>query len=322
MVVKTPSDTFDQILEQIMSGNALLFLGAGSTRNCKLPDGRRGVTGQELAAELVRELNGGDDPPFEIPLMEAAEYFTAVKASSRAGLDITIQTRLRGLKPTIGHYLAASLPWRAIVTTNFNSVAEDAWHAANAARYAATEVIEIRNDDDLATYAGDDTRTRLYKPHGCITIHKDPDKRMVLTSLDYFESEGLRNGVYEEIRSLARECSTVFIGYSMNDYTFRNIYYRLYAELGDWASRSFSVTPVEPDYRFQWMANSMARNFNTTMIQDNFDTFMLRLVMKTGSIHSRLQEELKAAWTELTTDNAGWLDGLSLSKVSKLPAPP
>lgn len=212
------SSGYHGILQQIDDGHAVLFLGAGSTRNCRRPDGKRGVTGEELAAEILAELNGGQYPGTDfnsVGLMQASEFYTSVNPGARSRLDRLVQERLADLCPTVGHYLAASFPWRASVTTNYNRVAEDAWAEAHASGYAANDVLTIRTDAEIVQHQGDTKRMRLYKPHGCITIQQQLASRMVLTSLDYFASERIRKGIYDSIRSLARECSTIFAGYSL-----------------------------------------------------------------------------------------------------------
>jgi hypothetical protein len=62
--MSTPVSIYQQILEQIQGGNAILFLGAGITVFAQRPDGKRGVDGRGLAQEILRELNDGKDPDF------------------------------------------------------------------------------------------------------------------------------------------------------------------------------------------------------------------------------------------------------------------
>jgi hypothetical protein len=297
-----------EIRDQLDDGYAMLFLGAGSTRNCRQPNGKRGFTGDELAREILTALNGGVDPQLkDVRLTQAGEFYTSTKAAARSGLDRLIQERLSDLRPTVGHYLAASFPWRAVVTTNYNRVAEDAWAEAHAAGYAANELLAIRADADIVQHSGDTKRTRLYKPHGCITIQKQQSNRMVLTSLDYFESERIRKAIYESIRSLAKDCSTVFVGYSLNDYTFRNIFYALYEELGQWAARSYSVGPIDNPTYEGWLTRSMDENFKTRVINESFDTLMLRLTIGRGHIQKNSArpvgrdgggQQVAHAWTQ------------------------
>lgn len=292
---------YPDILNQVETNSAMLFLGAGSTRNCRRPDGKPGLTGSEFAEEILTLLNDGVDPQIKyVDLTQACELFASNKASARAGLDRFIQERLSDLQPTMGHYLAASFPWRAVVTTNYNRVAEDAWGAAHADGYAAHELLAIRTDNDMSQHAGDTRRRRLYKPHGCITTPQQQENRMILTSLDYYESEGLRRSIYDAIRSQARDCSTVFIGYSLTDYTFRNIFYGLYQQLKQWTRRSYTVGPIDNRVYEAWLEQSMRENFKTTVVNETFDTFMLRLALARGRIHKALKRKVIELWTDET----------------------
>ena len=313
-----PKD-YHGIIHQIDDGYAMLFLGAGSTRSCRRPDGKRGVTGEELADEILMELNGGTKPGFKNPgLMQASEFYTSVSPGARAKLDRMIQDRLGDLRPSLGHYLAAAFPWRAVVTTNYNRVAEDAWAEAHASAYAANELLAIKTDADITQHQGDTKRTRLYKPHGCITIQKQQANRMVLTSLDYFASERIRKGIYEAVRSLAKDCSTVFAGYSLSDYTFKNIFYVLYEELGQWASHSYTVAPIsDPTYE-EWLSESMQENFKTKVVNETFDTFMVRLTVARGYIHKHLKEKAVQMWPQLEADNPSCIRDLKVGDIEAL----
>lgn len=48
----------------------------------------------------------------------------------------------------------------------------------------------------------------------------------LVTSQDYFVSERIRAKIFTSIKSLAGLCTTIFMGYSLDDFTFRNIYSR------------------------------------------------------------------------------------------------
>lgn len=311
---------YEGIIQQIDDGYAMLFLGAGSTRNCKRPDGKAGLSGEELALEILTNLNGGVTPSFRNPgLMQASEFFTSVNPGARSRLDRIIQERLGDLRPTIGHYIAASFPWRAVVTTNYNRVAEDAWAEAHASAYAANELLAVKTDADIVQHQGDTKRTRLYKPHGCITIQKQQSNRMVLTSLDYFASERIRKNIYDSVRALAKDCSTIFAGYSLSDYTFKNIFYMLYEELGQWASRSYTVGPIADATYEEWLSRSMLDNFRTQVVNETFDTFMVRLAVTRGHIRKTLRDKIAATWPSFESDNSIYIGGLKLADITSLP---
>lgn len=321
MIGSTSTDDVTELLHQIYDSRAVLFLGAGSTRACLRPDGKPGLDGSGLAREILTDLNSGVSPPFDATLTEASEFYSTVKAGTRGKLDRLVQDRLRNLQPTIGHYLAASFPWRAVVTTNYNSVTEDAWATAHAEGFAARELITIRTDDDIQKHEGDTSRIRLYKPHGCITIHMNQGARMVLTSEDYYKSKKVRAKIYDAIRSISRECTTLFVGYSLADYTFKNLFYDLNAELGGWASRSYSIGPDDQSLRFGWRSKSMDRAFNTTLINDYFDTFMLRLSLARGTLTSRLNERVVTTWSQVMTSCAAAAGNLDVDAFKALPTP-
>ena len=307
------------ILQQIDDGYAMLFLGAGSTKCCRRPDGTRGLTGEELAKELMLKLNKGVDPGLQrIELMQASEFFASMSGGARNALDRFVQERLADLRPTVGHYIATSFPWRAVVTTNYNRVAEDAWGEAHAAGYADNEIIAIKTDADITQHQGDTTRIRLYKPHGCISIQKQQANRMVLTSNDYFASERIRKGIYEAVRALAKDCSTVFAGYSLADYTFKNIFYTLYEELGQWASHSYTIVPIDNPLYEKWLSKSMDENFKTKLINESFDSFMVRLAVARGRIHKALKAKILSLWSEFKADNLT-VESKLRQAVSKLP---
>src|SRR5260370_11997438 len=98
-----PKD-YHGIIHQIDDGYAMLFLGAGSTRNCRRPDGKRGVTGEELAEEILAELNGGTKPNFNNPgLMQTAEFYTNVSPHAPRTLNTIKQNQLSTLPPSLDY---------------------------------------------------------------------------------------------------------------------------------------------------------------------------------------------------------------------------
>jgi hypothetical protein len=318
MIGNTSDRVYKDLLTQIAARRCMLFLGSGSTRLCRDSKGNQGLDGKELASKILEDLNHGTPAPFALSLMEAGEIYSVINPSTRGGLDEFLQKRLKGLQPTIGHYLAASFPWRSVVTTNYNSVAEDAWASAHGNGYAARERITIRIDEDLRTFAGDTSSVRIYKPHGSVNIQMQQDACMVVTSEDYFRSQDIRSGIYNCIKSDAVACTTLFVGYSLEDYTFRNLFYALYAALGKWKTRSYSVGPDPEQLRFDWRSESMRQYFNTTLINDNFDTFMIRLAIAQGHLHPRLKQLVHDNWSAIASDNSQAMGALIASQVTSL----
>ena len=107
----------------------------------------------------------------------------------------------------------------------------------------------------------------------------------------------------------------------MEDFTFRNISCRLYADLGHWAARSFSIRPYDEDLLCTWMSASMLENFKTTTVNDGFDTFMLRLLLAKDSAHRALRDRISSTWSDMSGDNADTLDSLAQADFDALSDP-
>ncbi|MFX1255984.1 MAG: SIR2 family protein [Promethearchaeota archaeon] len=312
-MIKIDGHVLEEILEIINQGKMILFLGSGSTRMCKKQDGTPGLTGSELSLEILKELNRGKNPQLKVSLAKAAEFYVTSKPSARIGLDELIQGRLAGLQPTLGHFFITLFPWKAIITTNYNMVIEEAYKIANQEGFALRNLRSLRYEGDLDTIE-ENSDISLYKPHGCISLESDVKDRLIITPKDYFDSIGLRPKMYKKMHSMVKENSTLFIGYSMDDYTFRNIYYDAYDQVGSLSMRSFNVNPVHDQLLFKWMSQSLDKDFNTTAINGSFDAFMVQLLLYQGK---GLPSTLKSKILN-TPDNNLCLDDNSLKQLKAL----
>ncbi|MFW9991743.1 MAG: SIR2 family protein [Candidatus Odinarchaeota archaeon] len=312
-------DTLYDILDLINANRMVLFLGAGSTRPCRRPDGSPGLSGQELADEILKILNGGKDPGFQVPLTKAAEFYVTSTPAARASLDDLIRRRLAGLQPTLGHLLVTLFPWKAIITTNYNVVIEEAYRIAIRDGFSLKKLRSVFRDDDLISIPKESSDLLLYKPHGCISAEDDGTNRLIVTSKDYFDSAGLRPRMYETLNSLVKDSSTLFIGYSMDDYTFKNIYYDLQDQLGLWQMRLYNVSRKQHDLLFKWTEKSLDKDFNTTLVRTTFEAFMVQLLLYQGkSLHPVLKEKILEKWPEVMRRNKSYLDEKALESMKTL----
>ena len=60
-------------------------------------------------------------------------------------------------------------------------------------------------------------------------------------------------------------------------------------------------------------------NFKITLVNDGFDTFMLRLLLAQGHARLELVNRIRSRWGELTADNGLTLDKLALANFEALP---
>lgn len=267
------------MLPEIMQGRCILFLGAGSSANCESPSGG-GLTAKGLTREMIKHL-GEDAEKFPASsLTEASEFIEACMPRHRDELDTFIYQRLGDLRPTIGHLLLTMFPWRAVVTTNFNQVIERGYEEARARGMTTYSCRPVLTDADLAGLTLTPNEIPLFKPHGCISGRGNHDTPMVLTPKDYYSSIQKRGAIYRHIRELAEKFVTLFVGYSLADYTFNNLYYEIEATLHEYVLQRYAVQRVRPE-KLKYMERSCARR-QITLIDDLSDTFMLSLADEAG----------------------------------------
>jgi hypothetical protein len=269
---------FSEMADEIREGNCILFLGAGSSMACESPVGG-GLTGAGLAQSMIQEL--GEDPAnFAATLQEASEYLEADSAQHRRALDEFVYRRLHDLRPTVGHLLLTVFQWKAIITTNYNRAVETGFEVAATRGITSLSCVPLRTDSELKGYSARPDQVPLFKPHGCLSVRNNPEAPMVLTAKDYYASTKKRAEMYSRIKHLAGRFSTVFVGYSLVDYNFNNLYYELRATLEDYLARSYSVIPI-PSHKARYLTRVYQRR-DIELVDDKFDTFMCRLVDAAG----------------------------------------
>lgn len=280
------SQPIQEMLPEIMQGRCIIFLGAGSSVSCESPYGG-GLTGEGLKNAMVEYI--GEDPAnFPTSLREVSEFVETSRPRHRSDLDDFIYTRLRDLRPTIGHLLLTMFPWRAVVTTNFNQAIEQGYADALARGLTTFSCRPVLTDSDLANLTLNDREIPLFKPHGCISGRGNHHTPMVLTPRDYYFSIQKRRAIYDHIRELAQSFVTIFVGYSFDDYTFNNIFYELQTTLHEYLLQSYAVVPV-PIQKAKYMERSYAER-RITLINDKAETFLLSLAHQAGLLTEHVSD--------------------------------
>jgi hypothetical protein len=82
-----------------------------------------------------------------------------------------------------------------------------------------------------------------------------------------------------------------------------------------WAYRDAVTDSVLPEEIVQ---PGGAENFKTGVINETFDTFMLRLTLARGKIHKTLKAKVIDLWDEMEADNRSYLRGLHKADISNL----
>jgi len=193
------------------SGDLVLFLGAGVSKNAGLPDWGG------LLRDLAREAGM---LPAELETMRDLGHLDQARAIElRMEANPNIPSKPRPLGSRIAsafsavhgyamaHALLAALPVREVVTTNYDTLFEKASSA-------------IGVDVSVLPHAPRSDATRwVLKMHGCTS---DPDN-IVLTREDYMRYDHRRQALAGIVQALLLMRHMLFVGFSLRDDNFHRI---------------------------------------------------------------------------------------------------
>ena len=185
-------------LRALEDGDAALFAGAGLSRTSGFVDWA------ELLRDIAEDL--GLSVERETDLVALAQ-FHANSRGSRARIDeVLIEEFTKDARPTETHDLIASLPLRAVWTTNYDQLIERAYEAAG-----KRADIKIRQDDLKRSLPRRDVV--VYKMHGDVMSPSEA----VLTKEDY-ETYGQTRPLFTEVLTGDLvEKTFLFAGFSFAD---------------------------------------------------------------------------------------------------------
>jgi hypothetical protein len=193
------------------SGDLVLFLGAGVSKNAGLPDWG------ELLRGLARDAGMSDA---EITTLNALNELDQARAIElRLERNKRTSSRARPLGRRIAeafsqvhgyalmHALLAALPVKEVITTNYDALFERASEAAG------KDVSVLPHDPQTGAARW------VLKMHGCVN---DPDN-IVLTREDYMRYDHRRQALAGIVQALLLMRHMLFIGFSLRDDNFHRI---------------------------------------------------------------------------------------------------
>lgn len=208
-----------ELVEQLQRGNVVLFVGAGLSIGAGLPGW--GALVRPLAERIGYS---GDD------LLKAAQYYE--NRNGRHALITYLRDQLdtTAVESTENHDLLARLPANIVFTTNFDDLLERAY------RKAERQVNLVVGATELPYW--DESKVNLVKLHGT----SDRPASLIITERDYntiYRSNAL---ILQQLNTLLATRTFLFVGYSMSDPDFNQIYDQLHVDLGRDQRRPYLVT--------------------------------------------------------------------------------
>lgn len=207
-----------EIFEALAANRCVLFVGAGLSRGavrsngCRLPDWKGLLL--ELVEWMKRNLVGFNDKLYIeeiIASIESNKLLEAAQALQDEMEPVDLARfyksvfRDESLRPTDMHFLLPNIPFRAILTTNYDKLIEMAHfeRGKHFPVYTQRNIADAINDRD----------------HFICKLHGDVDypETMVLGYKDYNELVALRREYTKFLENIILNNLILFVGYSAND---------------------------------------------------------------------------------------------------------
>ena len=209
--------------EAVKNGRAILFLGAGASKECKNSHGETAPNAERLRDILSQKYMGKLMP--KRTLMSVAEMAIANGAGYSLVFD-TVAAAFDGFETSEAHKLVGEFNWRAIATTNYDLFLETAY--SDLKRRRQVLIPFVKDDEPVDERMRAVTNPLEYlKLHGCLNHRLDKDVPLVLSWEQYATYSQNRQRLFGRLEHLSHECPIIFVGYGMADNHIRDLVYRL-----------------------------------------------------------------------------------------------
>lgn len=224
------------LLDEIIAGRCLPFVGSGFSVNADSKDKKsKSPTWNELGVFFRKELLPVDAVITKEQLSQTngLEYITAYEESTdRSKLVDKMREGLCLDKIKVGktHKAFCNLPFDIVCTTNFDSLLEEGYKAVG--KSTLSKIYETQLPLSCAT-----EQVELLKIHGDIN---HPDS-LVATEVDYDRYIKDHPLMVTYLTNLLITRTPLFIGYSLDDTDFRQIYKIVQDRLGKMTKRPYTI---------------------------------------------------------------------------------
>lgn len=217
------------LLEDLVNGRWLPVVGAGMSLNAKLPPPARMPLWHELGKAFTEKLQGYS-PTSVLDGISAYEHEFGRARLIEQLVDLL---HLDRAQPGLAHKEFCSLPFDIVCTTNFDFLLEKQYDLERQDNRTVHPVV----DEDQLSINISATGTLLLKLHGDV---RHP-KRLVVTEADY---DGFLTSyplIATYLANLLITKTAVFIGYSLDDPDFRQIWHVVASRLGKARRMAYAI---------------------------------------------------------------------------------
>lgn len=226
---------FPELERALRDGGAVLFVGAGLSKPGGLPDW--GELIDRLCADMGIDSKG-------VEYLDVAQWYREKQSNAR--LAEVLRDRFAGQgTPTLAHYLLMALPVRHVLTTNYDHLIEKTLLALK------RHPLKVISDPEVAQTGG--AGTYVVKFHG----DADRAEEIVLSRDDYEAFFEKRPAMAALLEGLLLNRTFFFVGYSLHDINFRQVFSRIARILKEsrrpaFATKFWTPGPLAELEREQW----------------------------------------------------------------------
>jgi len=221
------------MLSQMQSKPTSLFLGAGVSMACG------GPSGAQLIKSIKQQYPGDETKGFFGYMNEIIDFDN----SNRNEIEKWIKSQLSSISSEYEHRYLFSLPWRAVLTTNYDRLPDLIPKTLDSRRV----IIPVVNPD--SDFPIDQTRHDLlycFKLLGDINYAFPNGGWMVLSSTDLKLAFGRRSMFFKMFHNLASSGHIVYLGYSFDDNLVFDLLQEMRFVLKVLPWKGFAITRSKP----------------------------------------------------------------------------
>lgn len=193
------------IFEKIYKGNTVAFLGAGASVSNL----------QFLSKDLIHLYQTRISKNFQTDNVKKFVDILQTTAGQRRGdFDSFVVEQLDKLVPNLGHEIFVTIPWKQIITTNYDTLIEEASDKAIRMHKTHFKIKTIRNRAQFDVQPGNDEILYI-KLNGCKTdLSLYP---LVFSTQDFAKQNPFYKKVLSPFKSYSNEIIYMAFGYSFSD---------------------------------------------------------------------------------------------------------
>lgn len=201
--VDEQKDELHEIFEQLREGNSILFLGAGASV------GEKRYLSKEVIQYYDEYLGKSMNEP---NITKFVDMLSADPSFDRGHFDQEVERMLRKLTLTDGHRVMAKIPWREIITTNYDLLVEQAYDEIRSTN--PLDLVPVRSLKKY-NFRPANTDIKYVKLNGCISDKSEFP--LAFSTEDFTKAKRFYKNVLNDLRNISPKIQLLSAGYSFTD---------------------------------------------------------------------------------------------------------